>query len=154
MNRWHRTVHIPWLVVSYDTHNWANVGRILIPKPRGKNLSDTLICSRKKCCTRKLIKISTISTRKRQSRGVCIYIYISLLQYTQYNRIKPMMERILRQRSSCRCAVWLGRVHVSDACSTVSTDLYDGIWFWKIVLNRSLIVILWVIGANYKSQYI
>ena len=32
--RWYRTVHIPWLVASYDTHK-ANVDWILIPQTTG-----------------------------------------------------------------------------------------------------------------------
>ena len=38
MSRWHRTVHIPWLDDSYDTHK-GNVGWILIPKPQGTKQS-------------------------------------------------------------------------------------------------------------------
>ena len=33
----------------------------------------------KKCCTRKIIKISTISSRKRQSSGIYIYIYMTAI---------------------------------------------------------------------------
>ena len=37
VSRWYRTVYIPWLVASYDTHK-ANVGWILIP-PSHRDIS-------------------------------------------------------------------------------------------------------------------
>ena len=37
MSRWHWTVHIPWLVTSYDTHKAKHLG-ILLPKPQGNTI--------------------------------------------------------------------------------------------------------------------
>ena len=54
-----------------------------------------------------------------------------------------MQLNIARQQSPCRAAVWHCTEHVSDAYSTVQYQrIYVCILFWKIMLNRSLIVIL------------
>ena len=37
ISRWYRTVYIPWLVASYDTHK-GNVGWILIPQTTGATI--------------------------------------------------------------------------------------------------------------------
>ena len=57
-----------------------------------------------------------------------------------------MQLNIARQQSSCSAAVWHGTEHVSDAYSTVSA-----FYFWKIMLNRSLIVILFQICGLLKQ---
>ena len=69
-----------------------------------------------------------------------IYIYThSVQQNKAYARLN-----IARQQSSYSAAVWHGTEHVSDAYRTVSTHNVC-LLYWKITLNRSLIVIFWPI---------
>ena len=65
-----------------------------------------------------------------------VYNIYSVQQNKAYARLN-----VARQQSSYSAAVWHGTEHVSDAYSTVSTHLCLHL-FWKIMLNRSLIVTL------------
>ena len=85
----------------------------------------------------------------------CIY---SVQQNKAYARLN-----IARQQSSCSAAVWHGIEHVP--CQQQNTYQYQRIFvcilFWKIMLNRSLIVILWPfcgllkqIINHYRSKFV
>ena len=73
--------------------------------------------------------------------------------YTVYNRIKHMPCSWILRANRARAVPPFSMVqntYRTRTCSTVSTHLCLHL-FWKIVLNRSLIVILWPIWGLLKK---
>ena len=91
--------------------------------------------------------------------GTIVYIVLLIINcstyvyniYTVYNRIKHMPDWILRA-SRARAVRPFGTVQNTYRTRTVQYQcIYVCILFWKIMLNRSLIVILWQICGLLKQ---
>ena len=82
------------------------------------------------------------------------YVYNIIIYSIQQNQAYARLN-IARKQSSCSAAVWHGTEHVSDAHRAVSTHLCQHFIsknHAKSKLDSNIVVNLWVIGANYKSQ--
>ena len=70
----------------------------------------TLICTRKKCCTRNLLNISTIGTRKTQSRSTYIIIYVYIYNIIRricfYSVLMLSILIIFRVQHFFRVRIW------------------------------------------------
>ena len=79
-------------------------------------------------------------------------IYIQSTIYTIYIQNKVYASWIYCAPTELvHAAVWHGTEHVSDASAVQYQRIYVWILFWKIMLNRILIAILWPISGLLKQ---
>ena len=82
MSRWHRTVHIPWLVDSYDTHKgkrWLNSNPQTTGPNRRKRINGEILHY---ACEGAHVPIQTYKSFTTRARGSCAYTNIKILHYT------------------------------------------------------------------------